>query len=521
MIRLILEAVKEWVESLLEARGRKFDVMPSIEQLFELPLNKNFYCYGFYDKEDGNGGYYYLSDNKYLSGTRKLTLNGVDRYLVPIYSSGTRVNSIYVARLGIRGVNDISSEITIADSYAQLNSDILSAIKNTSMRATLIFPEGKFVFKEPIDLTARQYGIKGARVPQVADAPLTYAGYTSGTILYFPFLANEETAITINFGNIEDVAIIGGKNVYDLVIDRTKTISAPNEVITETIGTDANTNEIKCYGLKKLNSGYIRNVYISHFYNGAYVQTSNTYISNFYAQKCNLGLSIGNDTKCVGVYGWGVHTLAEIRGSISSICQLRVDSCVHAVNVVSGNKIVLTDIDGDYCTEELIKIGKDGAWGSVNKSVFTGIHGRSCCLKAYNVKDNPNGIDVRTLGKNTEGYGLIRINKNTSFVNNYVVIAGDGTGNPFDSQSDYSCPRIIVTHGDNVLSTKNYYVVEGAIETDDDIKQSFQTLNPRDNTLVSFRVDLFNNSYKVVGDAIYEFLPTDPTDIDFSDIEGV
>ena len=39
MIRLILEAVKEWVESLLEARGRKFDVMPSIEQLFELPLN--------------------------------------------------------------------------------------------------------------------------------------------------------------------------------------------------------------------------------------------------------------------------------------------------------------------------------------------------------------------------------------------------------------------------------------------------------------------------------------------------
>ena len=44
MIRLILEAVKEWVESLLEARGRKFDVMPSIEQLFELfPLLGDFF----------------------------------------------------------------------------------------------------------------------------------------------------------------------------------------------------------------------------------------------------------------------------------------------------------------------------------------------------------------------------------------------------------------------------------------------------------------------------------------------
>lgn len=501
MIRLILEAVKEWVESLFEARGKKFDVMPSIEQLFELPLNKIFYCYGFYNKEDGNGGYYYLSNNKWLGGSRKLTYNGVDRFLVPIYSEGTRKNSIYVCRLGIRGVDDINTELSVEDSFAQQNSDILKSIVNTGLRATLIFPEGKFVFKEPIDLSERQYGIKGARVPQPADVPLVYSDYTSGTILYFPFLANGETAITINFGNIEDVAILGSKNVYNLKIDRTKTISAPNEVITETIGTDENTNEIKCYGLKKLNNGYIRNVYISHFYYGAYTETSNIYISNFYAQRCNLGISIGNDTKCIGMYGWDVHTLAEIRGSISSICQLRVDSCVHAVNVVNGSGIVLTDIDGDYCTDALIKIGKDDAWGSVTKSMFMGIHGRSCCLKAYNVKDNPNGVDVRTLDKNTDGYGLIRINKNASFTNNYII-CGDNNGNPFDSQSDYKCPKIIETHDDNVLSKNNHYVVQGEINNAEDVLSSFQTINPRTDTLVTFKVDSHNDSFKVEGATI-------------------
>lgn len=392
-----------------------YDTMPSTEDLLAMSSGTIFKTLGFYNEKDGHGGYYLITTSATTArGGLKLNNEGTIKYLIALdMPQGKATNYIDVCRYGVReyGIGTVDfSTITVNNTYAHTNSDIMSRMVEGGRGSYFQFPIGRFFFESPLSFTGNNtYGIRGSSSPS-GTVSASYTGYgqsVGATTLYFPFLTDGQVAITIGNANIENIALMGNPNTYNFAIDRAKTITTPSEAITETITTSGG-SEVKCTGINKTGTGFIKNVNVFNFYLGTTIATGNTYVSCFYARACHTGLSIGNDIKCVGIYGWAVHTLLEMRGSLASATQVRVDSCVHAVRIIHANAITLTDIDGDFCTDSLLIIGNGTNGKIVQQSVFTGIHGRCCTLKSYDYTQT-NSPDVRSLA-DTSGYlSLIHI----------------------------------------------------------------------------------------------------------------
>ena len=485
----------------------RFKTMPSEEVLLTLPAYKTFYVQGFYNERDGHGGYYMIGNYRSEEVARGGLKIGTSKVLIPFDApNGRKSNVIDVCRLGVREFNqgEINfSSITLENTYAEINSNIIANLNAINYGSHLKFPEGRFFFKDPINLP-HQSGISGTNVPNAMwSGFLSSANSPSGTALFFPWLTNGQYAINTDFGNIENLVIVGDPNTYKFHIDRTKTVSAPDQVVAETIAMDGET-QIKCYGLKKSNFGYIKNVCVWNFYNGIYCTTANIYIHSVYCRSCHFGVNVGNDTKLIGVYGWDCHTLLRVRGSITSAIQLRIDSCVNVVNVLEGSGITIMDVDGDYCTEELIKIGGNDEWHNVRFNVFIGIHGRCNALKAYDSTQGESP-DVRDLA-DTSGYGIIRVEPKATFTNNYIVIDLPGGANPFDGHegepTNYRTPTIIATYGNssNTSLAGNQFEINGGsyIRTADDVKKNFQ-INTVSGRVTAGRVDVARGTFFIDG----------------------
>lgn len=485
-----------------------FDTMPANEVLLAMPNNFVFETRGFYSKTDGHGGKYKIltsADN--ARGGIKLNTEGTNKYLVAIdQQQGAAMDYIDVCRYGIReyGKNTIDfSTITKSNTYAESNSAIMSKFVEADRGTYFQFPVGRFFFETPLSFTGNNtYGIRGASSP-CGTTDSSYKGYAQsvGTAtLYFPFLTNGQVAITVQNANLENFELVGNPTTYNIAFDRSKTVSAPNEVVTETIATSEGA-DVKCTGISKTGNGFVRNVNVFNFYLGATFTTGNHYIENFYARQCHTGLSIGNDIKCVGIYGWAVNTLLEMRGSLASAVQVRVDSCVHAVRIINGNAITLTDVDGDYCTDSLIAVGDGTSGKAVQQSVFAGIHGRCCVLKAYD-NTQTTSPDVRELA-DTSGYGVIRVENNCTFQDNIVIPNRIGNdqfdSGAFTNSSKYRTPDILITFGatSTVVKRNQFKFNDATIDDATDILKSVQTKSG-----ASARFDLFNGTYFMDGSTI-------------------
>ncbi len=461
-----------------------YSTMPALADLLTMPVDTLFKTTGFYTDRDGHGGYYYVTESSSRArGGLKLNTESPIRYLVAVADEhGTALDMLDVCRYGVRefGVNTINLDtITVANTYAEINSDIISRITDVDHGAYLQFPAGKFFFKDTISLSpsASNYSIRGTGSPNgTSDAQ--YKGYgqsTAGTALYFPFLTNEQVAISLSTGSIEDLTIYGNEHTYNFDIDRTKTITAPNEVVSETIAV-VNNAQVKCTAIKKTAQGWIKNVVVYAFYTGVSTDSANIYIENVYARKCHFGVSVKNDTKIIGCYGVSVHTLLVIGGSITTAHSVRVDSCVNAVKLTKGNRIALVDVDGDYCTDALVLVGMDGTATEVTRATLLALTGRCNTLKSYDHTQSTSP-DVRTLA-DTSGYGLIRVDQNATFINNYIECSAIGELNPFDSSSNYFTPNILLTfaNGSGRIIDNQFVVNDfGTLVTADDVLKVVQT----------------------------------------------
>ena len=486
----------------IDGRGiLKYNTMPSIADLFALPNYTVFETDGFWEQADGNGGKYLIS-TIYGTGTLKLENNGSTRYLYALDERGGLLNHIDVCRYGIRGVKRINGTLDPTTSYATQNSAILSNFVNAFMDATLVFPRGKFVFESPFNLSYsnRVYAITGAGTPNVrTDASSSSSGdWDIGTMLVFPFLTDGQIALR-GSANIENLAVVGSLDTYNIEFDRTKTITAPNEVVTETIAESGGT-PIKCTGIYKQNVGYIKNVFVYGFYTGVEVQTSNTMVQNLFIRKCHFGITMGNDVKCIGIYGWDVHTFIKITGSISSVVQARIDNSVHALHLYSGKGITVSDIDADYCTEEMILIGDTDSNSKGADGVrIENVHGRYGTLKSFDKTQMPDGYDVRNL-VDTSGYGLIRVIGSSIFRNSHISVNYYGTSNPFDTTSNYLCPNIIFTFDSSkaysVMTNNTFEIGSPALTSDDTLK----IIQTRANNTA--RVDVSSGTYFIEGASV-------------------
>lgn len=498
-----IDILKKRVRDIIDSGAcKEYDIMLSDAALFNLEDNTIFFTRGYYKVGDGNGGYYKITTT-WTKNTKRIVSGNNTRYLIALDDDGWFREHINLCRFGIRRFDDTSDtpEITVANTYAKLNSDIVDSILDSAsmqMGTTWELPVGRFYFERPINIGVNSKRLIGSSVPSIFDpVARDYAGFSGGTVLIFPFLANGEAAIVASNSTIKDVAIVGsvwGGNTepnYDFSIDRTKTITAPGEVVSETVK-QVDGVDYKTYGIRATQSLVLQNVFVMGFYTGVYaVGALNSYITNIYAKKCHTGFIFSNDTKVVGMFGWNVHTLVELFYSISSITQLRVDSCMYAIKLHDAIENTITDVDGDFCVGSLVVTE-----GVCRNNNLISIHGRCCTVKSYDKTQNPNGIDVRSLA-DTAGYGVIRATN--TFTNNYIVLNAGVNGNPFDETSDYMTPKIIFTYDKNLAGNRvsgNTFVISESVD-EAQLLREIQT-----GSDLNLRVDTASATYLVDGTSI-------------------
>lgn len=497
------------------------------DKLMSYPYNKPFRTLGFYAKHDGCGGLYILTTDNWGYGLNiGKNAQNVSVWLVALDDRGILKYQVDVTRYGVRSYkyNTLDfANLSVKTTFAEKNSQIINsfAISNATTgmasmdyKSVLYFPDGKFFFAEPIDLTGKHMGIKGARTPQVIALDMVEGGgIAGGTMLYFPWLEDGQSAITVNFGNVENISIIGNKLTYDFLIARPRwkngawqddgyTREVPYlPVINETINAS-------CTGLKKLSHGYVRNVNVVYFNKGIDCTGANTYIDNIFATHCHSGLEVGSDIKCRGVYGFNVYLLLKINNSLVSAVQVRGDSVVYCVVITGGRNITLVDVDGDYCTENVINIRGTGC----QRAVIMNVHGRCCANKVYDHDENPDGsptiqslLEADPTNNNaTKGYGLIRVENNAQFVDSYVIMSRIDSA-PIDGLAKYYSPRIAFTFGKVRTSAQqirnNHFVFianENYMTNSEDLKKYFQTQND-----VQMRIDTAKDTCYIEGSNLY------------------
>ncbi len=393
-----------------------FETFPNDTVLESLPVDSTFEVKGFYSTGDMQKCLY-RKTTKYVSNS--IPKANSTYYIKPITSNE---NVIYLPHYGIRAGKE----------YSLQNSNVLSNI--TLKHGTVLkLPVGDYYFENSIDLKTKQLSLIGECMSFTPDSN------TNGiTRLIFNNLQEGQTAITIGTGSLFNVCILGNDKHYDYTIDRSKTYIDKTNIEKEV-------STIKNYGIKGGAITTINNVVVQNFYYGCYLDTGNIYIDNFFARKCHIGLSIGGDTKCKGIYGWDVHTLLQIRASISSAIQVRADSCHHLVHLIGYiSSIHLADLDGDYCLGSLLKIGNADEWGSMQHLTVNGMHGRACCLNVYNTETDTPPTSSNVTEAEVSNYGFISIEKNNRLDGAIITLNTNINDNPLDGASNYLTPQILI-----------------------------------------------------------------------------
>lgn len=420
---------------------KTFNIFPSDEVLSALPINSTFEVKGFYDEGDMPKCLY----KKVLWSS-----NSIDKTNYCIKPITEQTSEISLVTLGIKPGSE----------NAKLNSQIIS---NTFFEfgSVIKLPVGDFYFDRPINLKSKQCSLIGTNMSFTRD--LNTKGITC---LYFPNLLEGESAITIGAGTLANFVLIGNINNYSFKIDRSKTYVDKNNIV----------NEVVVNNTKGIVGGstttIIKNVHVRNFYYGVYLTIGNYYINSFYASECHFGISVGGDTKCVGVYGWDVHTLLQIRASISSAMQVRGDSVCHLVNVCGGNTkgVQLSDLDADYCLGSVILIGEKDVWGSVSGLIVNGIVGRHCVYNCYDITtDEPPTSDSILNSDDVSLWGFIGVLSKTHLNGAIITLSNELTSNPMDATSNYRTPDILLAIGTNsnviaefITPIKDYYGTNGA-----------------------------------------------------------
>ena len=394
-----------------------FDVFPDDDVLNSLPMNYTFEVKGFYKVGDMPKCLYQKV------GYAQNSIKKTTYYIKPITDNDS---TLFLPYIGIRCGAD----------YSVQNSNII-AKTDFKFGSVLKLPTGDYYFDRTLKLAGSQLSLIGE------CTSFTFDPNTKGiTILVFNNLAESEKAITVGTGTLSNITIRGNMNHYNYSIDREKTYVDKENIEQETC-------VVKCYGIFGGAITNITNVRVEYFYYGCYLNTGNIYITDFYARKCHIGLSIGGDTKCKGVYGWDIHTLLQMRNSISSVIQVRADSCHHLVHLIGySSGIQLTDLDGDYCVGSLIKVGVYDEWGSVKDVVINGITGRACCINCYDSSKDEVPTSAKVTNKSdVSNWGFISVENNTKLDGVVVNMANsDISSNPHDGESTLRTPPILIAN---------------------------------------------------------------------------
>lgn len=397
-----------------------YNTFPDDSVILELPDNTYFETKGFYSVGDGGHGCYWLSKG-WLPNSFKISDGDNQAFIKPLSNE----NNVDLIKYGLKEGSD----------NANLNDTVINRLV-LQFGCVLVFPSGHYYFNSGIDVTNKQISIKGAGCTFSNDV-----NTTGNTWLHFPNIPDGGFAIKQNRGFISDIVLVGNRDKNYVKIDRSKTYIAPNE-----IATIVNTTDTK--GLYITSSSKINNVSCMFFRYGIYCEIGNIFIHDVSAKFCNIGLSIKNDTKCVGVYGFDVGILLQINGSIASAVQVRGDAISeHLVQIINGSGIYLSDLDADYCVGSCLKIGNNN--NTYIRNLFVnGIHGRCGCSVVYDsTKDSPvTALDLTE--SNLHLLPLVSVDSNTKLIGAHIT-GYNNNSNPLDAASNYYTTKVLICSGAN------------------------------------------------------------------------
>lgn len=458
-----------------------FNTMPSDNELLKLPNNTVFSTKGYYSSDDGAGSSYIITDT-WLTCCKKIILTDADGNIVKTrYLRDTTEfynGKINLLHYGLKRF--LSNESNVSDEekikYGEINNKVCKSIANSFNKTPIIYiPVGIYYFNEPIkaqDFTDYQ------SIMIVGDGanPTMHYGQKGITSLVFPFLNEGDIAVKIGNGGMKNISIVGEQ--YSINFDRSVCITDPDSVITETY-------EVKATGVS-ISGGTIENVSVRGFYTGINMDAANSYNTMLKFTQCHYGLICGNDNKFIGMYGRGVHTLFKPLNSLVSATQIRVDSCVHVIEVDNMNGLQITDLEGDWCTNSIIHIN-----GVLKNSSLKSIIGRHSCLVCYDsaTESYKKASDITI--EDYLKYGVITLKKSARIENCYIECNATA-GNPFDTSTTYRYSPIIISTGKwcSIKNTKIYVnqdIFEPTKEYAKDICFIGQTNDNIDFTLESGR----------------------------------
>ena len=461
-----------------------YDIFPPDNVLDSMPMNQVFEVMGFYSKGD-------IPRTSYIKTHQ--TPNSIIKdgyYVKPI---NHEKNSVYLPAFGIRE----------GSTYANSNSDVLSNI-DIGFGATLYVPSGKFYFDRPIDLKTKQLSLKGNASSFNPD--LNTTGLSS---MFFYNLADGESAIISGAGSVSNIVLRGNPNDYRYSINRDNTYINKDNIETEMVNN-------KCIGISGGVNTSIDNVSVSNFYYGANLDSGNIYIHNIYFRACHTGLSVGSDTKCIGVYGWNIHTLLEIRSSLSSAIQVRADSCHHLVQLIGNGTsgVYLNDLDGDYCLGSVVRFGNaDGSTQHYFTGItINGVTGRHACYNVYdtNADQKPTSSNI-TGEEDVSNWAFISAESRTNINGAIITVSNPSlSSNPKDEHTPYKTPPILFAHASGysvitfITNFLNSYGTNGNITiTKDGILDTLGLLSGYANA-ARLRFDMPSGTYYVRKVSNYE-----------------
>jgi hypothetical protein len=394
-----------------------YDVFPSPTIIANMSSGTVFVTKGFYTKDDGYGCIYFATTE-----WKGNALHISAKYIVPL---SQEPNELFLPYLGIR----------TGSAYAESNSTIMASISYVLFGSVLRFPSGHFYFDKTLSFgDSYQIKITGA-VPVGYPIDMNIGGMTW---LHFPNLSEGQVGFACTSSTVSNIIFHGNSANYNCNLDRTKTVTAPDQIITET-------KVAKTYGVKTTSFCDIQNCGFKYFYYGVYCDTANVTMDNIFGYNCHIVASVGNDAKISRIFGWNVMIVLQIRGSLTSASCIRGDSVgSHLVHVTSGWDVYLEDLDADYCMKSVLHLG-DGSYSSIGSLYVNGIHGRSNVYRAYDTTQTsaPNADSITT-SANVEEYPIISVNKQTTVASAKIIILGAGGGNPLDVASNYLMPNILL-----------------------------------------------------------------------------
>lgn len=340
--------------------------------------------------------------------------------------------------------------------YAEANTAIITAelakVDSTWNNICIYIGAGTYHFKPFRFKTSLGGAIIGVSPTHYGEMP---------TVLRFHGLQTGNIAIEAGNGFVlMNVAVLGDENDYNLVIQRGRDgqpASDPVAQVNESGSVHATAIDVDA------GTCYMDGVTIRNFYTGIHAHTGNQVLGRIWTDRVHTGVIAENDVYITDLHARHNIVAVESRGDLAHFGSLRGDSVGTMLHSWHGG-FSCDSIDGDYCINALVQLGReeDGIYDNVKGFTISSLTGRPCVDLSY-----VNGQDTYTMtGKEGEKCAWVYVSKRASVRGGTIVFKKERPAWAKDGQQVYVHPMAEVCIGQygnanlNIITTNTEWATD-------------------------------------------------------------